>query len=136
MSHFLALQKEVESSDLPPGDNERLKRAYIYKAVRAVLGKHYVLPRCLHLPPLSGLLAIMFYSEKVLFRHLTCRSYICLLELKLRARKSGQRLDQHRNLLSSVSYIWVSLPLTPNDSTLILITQSMRSSAIWKIQLL
>lgn len=103
MSHFLALQKEVENSDLPHGDNERLTGADIQKAVRVVLGKNCMLPRCLHLTSLSVLLAIMFCSEKAPIRHATCRSYICLLELKLRERKSRQLLDEHRNLLSSVS---------------------------------
>lgn len=65
MFHFLALQKEDENSDLLHGNNERLKRADIHKAVRVVLGKNYVLPRCLLLSPLSVLLAIMFHSEKV-----------------------------------------------------------------------
>ena len=102
MAHFLAVQKEDKSSDLPHGHNVRIKGADIYKAVKDSVCQKLHSTRVFALITLSVLLAIMFYSVKVPIGRVICRNYIYHLALKLGDRKMGQLADQHGNLLPSV----------------------------------
>ena len=76
MAHFLAVQKEDKSSDLPHGHNVRIKGADIYKAVKDSACQKLHSTRVFALITLFVLLAIMFYSVKVPIGRVICRNYI------------------------------------------------------------